>query len=185
MAAPQKGLLSRSNTKSSGKETASSSPHCTPDGVKTILPVKVVMGGDRHGLSFLLSIEKLGALPLERPALIEARYVYNSPNHALAISPGFGSGQPSSYEDAFGRVLSPGFEEKCLTCHGEPGTLGAGTQGGVQCESCHGPGLEHVEAIRQGKPGGMINPKKLGEDARLELCAPMSHRIFGPVRSPP
>ncbi len=143
----------------------------TPDGVKTILPVKVVMGGDRHGLSFLLSIDKLGAIPLERPALIEARYVYNTPNHVLAISPGFGSGQPSSYEDAFGRVLSPGFEEKCLTCHGEPGTLGAGTQGGVQCESCHGPGQEHVEAIRQGKPGGIINPKKLGEDARLELCA--------------
>ncbi|HUD98478.1 MAG TPA: tetratricopeptide repeat protein [Bryobacteraceae bacterium] len=143
----------------------------TPDGVKTILPVKVVMGGDRHGLSFLLSIDKLGGLPLERPALIEARYVYNTPNHVLAISPGFGSGQPSSYEDAFGRVISPGFEEKCLTCHGEPGTLGAGTQGGVQCESCHGPGQEHVEAIRQGKPGGIINPKKLGEDARLELCA--------------
>ncbi len=143
----------------------------TPDGVKTILPVKVVMGGDRHGLSFLLSIDKLGALPLERPALIEARYVYNTPNHVLAISPGFGSGQPSSYEDAFGRVISPAFEQKCLTCHGEPGTLGAGTQGGVQCESCHGPGLEHVEAIRQGKPGGIIDPKKLGEDARQELCA--------------
>ena len=63
-----------------------------PDGVKTTLPVKVVMGGERHGLSFLLSIDKLGAIPLERPALIEARYVYNWPNHALAISPGFGSG---------------------------------------------------------------------------------------------
>lgn len=142
-----------------------------PDGVKTTLPVKVVMGGERHGLSFLLSIEKLGAIPLERPALIEARYVYNWPNHALAISPGFGSGTPGSYEDAFGRVLSPGFQEKCLKCHGEPGTLGAGKQGGVQCESCHGPGLDHVEAIRQGKPGGIVNPKKLAVDQRLDLCA--------------
>jgi predicted CXXCH cytochrome family protein len=123
-----------------------------PNGAKAALPVKVVMGGDRHGLSFLLSIDKLGGLPLERPALIEGRYVYNSPNHALAISPGFNSVQPSSYEDAFGRVLSPGFEEKCLTCHGEPGTRGAGAQGGVHCESCHGSGLEHAEAMRQGKP---------------------------------
>jgi predicted CXXCH cytochrome family protein len=147
-----------------------------PDGVKTILPVKVVMGGERHGLSFLLSIEKLGALPLERQALIEARYVYNWPNQALAISPGFASGTPSSYEDAFGRVLSPGFQVKCLTCHGEPGTLGAGTQGGVQCESCHGPGLKHVKAVRQGKPGtGIVNPKKLaadrGVDQSMEPCA--------------
>jgi predicted CXXCH cytochrome family protein len=145
-----------------------------PDGVKTTLPVKVAMGGERHGLSFLLSIEKLSGMPLDRPALIEARYVYNWPNHALAISPGFAAGAPGSYEDAFGRVLSPGFQEKCLTCHGEPGTLGAGKQGGVQCESCHGPGLDHVEAIRQGKAGGMVNPKKLaadrGADRRMEPC---------------
>jgi len=144
----------------------------TPDGVKTTLPAKVVMGGERHGLSFLLSIEKLGGIPLERPALIEARYVYNTPNKALAISPGFASVKPSSYEDAFGRVISPGFQEKCLTCHGEPGTPGAGTQGGVQCESCHGPGLDHVEAIRHGKTdAGIVNPNKLAADARLELCA--------------
>jgi predicted CXXCH cytochrome family protein len=143
-----------------------------PDGVKTTLPVKVVMGGERHGLSFLLSIEKLGGIPLERPALIEARYVYNWPNHALAISPGFSSGTPGSYEDAFGRVLSPGFQEKCLTCHGEPGALGAASRGGVQCENCHGPGIEHVQAIRQGKTGiGIINPKKLPADRSLETCA--------------
>jgi len=143
-----------------------------PDGVKTALPVKVVMGGERHGLSFLLSLEKLAGLTLERPALIEARYVYNSPNHTLAISPGFGSATPGSYEDAFGRVLSPGFQEKCLTCHGEPGTLGAGAHGGVLCESCHGPGLVHVEAIRHGQPGtSIVNPKKLAANASLEPCA--------------
>jgi predicted CXXCH cytochrome family protein len=143
-----------------------------PNGVKTVLPVKVVMGGERHGLSYLLSIENMGGIALERPALIEARYVYNWPNHALAISPGFGSEEPTSYEDAFGRVISPGFQEKCLTCHGEPGTLGAGKQGGVQCESCHGPGLDHVEAIRQGKRGtGIVNPKKLAADGSLAPCA--------------
>lgn len=143
-----------------------------PGGVKTTLPAKVIMGGERHGLSFLLSIDKLGSIPLERPALIEARYVYNSPNHALAISPGFGSGEPGSYEDAFGRVLSPGFQEKCLSCHGEPGTLGAGAHGGVECESCHGPGLDHVQAIRQSKPGGgVVNPAKLAVDQRLDTCA--------------
>jgi predicted CXXCH cytochrome family protein len=134
-----------------------------PNGAKPTLPVKVVMGGDRHGLSFLLSIEKLGDIPLERPALIEGRYVYNSPNHRLAVSPGFSSVQPSSYEDAFGRVLSPGFEEKCLTCHGEPGTRGAGGQGGVGCGNCHGTGLEHVEGMRQGEP--------VAVDRGIESCA--------------
>ena len=122
-----------------------------PDSVKTTLPVKAVMGGERHGLSFLLSIDKLSGLPLERPALIEARYAYSWPKRSLAPSPGLSSETPATYEDFFGRVLSPGFEAKCLTCHGQPGTPGAGAHGGVECESCHGPGLEHSEAARQGK----------------------------------
>jgi predicted CXXCH cytochrome family protein len=80
-------------------------------------------------------------------------------------------------------VLSPGFQEKCLACHGEPGTPGAGTQGGVQCESCHGPGLEHAQAIRQGKPGGIGNPKKLAADRRLEICA-LCHNGFSDRSDP-
>ncbi len=144
-----------------------------PDGSKVALPVKVIMGGDRHGLSFLAALDKLGGLPLERAALIEARYVYNTPHRALALSPGFPAEKPSSYETAFGRVLSPTFEVKCLTCHGEPETLGAGKQGGVRCESCHGPGSQHVEAIGQGKTGtGIINPKKLTAEQSMEVCAP-------------
>jgi predicted CXXCH cytochrome family protein len=144
-----------------------------PDGSKVTLPVKVIMGGDRHGLSFLASIDNLGGIPLERAALIEARYVYNTPHHALAISPGFPAEKPRSYEMAFGRVLSPTFEEKCLTCHGEPATLGAGKEGGVRCESCHGPGSQHVQAIGEGKTGtGIVNPKKLTADQSLEVCAP-------------
>ena len=144
-----------------------------PDASKVTLPVKVIMGGDRHGLSFLASINNLGGLPLERAALIEARYVYNTPHRVLALSPGLPAEKPRSYETAFGRVLSPTFEVKCLTCHGEPETLGAGKQGGVQCESCHGPGSQHVEAISQGKTGtGIINPRKLTADQSLEVCAP-------------
>ena len=143
-----------------------------PDGSKVTLPVKVIMGGDRHGLSFLVSIETLGGIPLQRPALIEARYVYNTPHHVLALSPGFDSEKPRSYETALGRMLSPTFEVKCLTCHGQPNTLGAGKQGGVRCESCHGPGFEHVQAIGHGKPGiGIVNPKKLSAERSLEICA--------------
>jgi predicted CXXCH cytochrome family protein len=144
-----------------------------PDGSKVTLPVKVIMGGERHGLSFLASIDNLGGLPLERTALIEARYVYNTPHHALAISPGFPTERPQSFETALGRVLSPTFEGKCLTCHGEPGTLGAGKQGGVRCESCHGPGSGHVQAIARGEAAtGILNPKKLTAERALAVCAP-------------
>jgi predicted CXXCH cytochrome family protein len=138
---------------------------------KVTLPVQVIMGGDRHGLSFLASIDKLGGIALERRALIEARYVYNTPHHALAISPGFPVETPTTYETAFGRTISPTFETKCLTCHGEPETLGAGKQGGVRCESCHGRGAEHVQAIGKGNTGGIVNPRKLKPDESVEICA--------------
>jgi len=142
-----------------------------PHEPKVTLPVEAIVGGERHGLSFLVSIEKLGGILLERRGLIEARYVYNTPHHVLALSPGFPTETPRSYETAFGRTISPTFETKCLTCHGQPGTLGAGKQGGVRCESCHGPGAEHVQAISHGKTTGIVNPKKLTPDESLEICA--------------
>jgi len=48
-----------------------------PDGTKLSLPVEVVMGGTRHGLSFLERIERVDQLELDRPALIEGRYAYS------------------------------------------------------------------------------------------------------------
>ncbi len=116
-----------------------------PDRPRAVLPVEAIVGGKRHGISFLARITKLDGIPLERPALIEGRYAY-SPRGSLVLSPGFHE-KPSDFEDALGRVLSPGFEKKCLTCHGQPDTSGAGKHGGVRCESCHGPAGAHVDSM--------------------------------------
>lgn len=148
------------------------------------LPVEAVVGGARHGLSFFASLSELNGIPLARRVLIEARFVYNTPNRKLALSPGFSSDAPASFESAFGRVLSPDFETKCLTCHGRPGTAGAGSLGGVHCESCHGPALSHVEAVSQGHPRqGVLNPASLSPDKSLEVCAPC-HSGFSPLADP-
>jgi predicted CXXCH cytochrome family protein len=140
-----------------------------PLGSKTVLPVEAVIGGKRHGVSFLARIRDLDAIPLARPALIEARYAY-SPHGSLVLSPGFQTEKPASLENALGRVLSPAFEQKCLNCHGQPGTLGAGAQGGVRCESCHGPAANHVESLAA--PGAqLIRPKSLAGPKSIEVCA--------------
>jgi len=117
-----------------------------PTGSELVLPVEEVIGGRRHGVSFLVRIRNLDGTPLARPALIEARYAY-SPHGSLVLSPGFQTEKPASLERALGRVLSPTFEQRCLTCHGQPGTLGAGVHGGVRCESCHGPAAAHVGSL--------------------------------------
>ncbi len=143
-----------------------------PDGTKLTLPVEVVMGGARHGLSFLERIAQVDQIALDRPALIEGRYAYSVAHRELALSPGFALEKPRTYEDAVGNVLSSTFEQKCLQCHGQPNSLGAGKEGGVHCESCHGPAFGHIAAVGRGKPReGVVNPARLKADEQLQVCA--------------
>ncbi|MBV9763274.1 MAG: peptidylprolyl isomerase [Acidobacteriaceae bacterium] len=141
-----------------------------PHAAETVLPVETVIGGKRHGISFLARIRELDGIPLARPALIEARYAYSPHSSSLVLSPGFQTEKPVSLETALGRVLSPAFEQKCLSCHGQPGTSGAGTVGGVRCESCHGPAADHVESLTDGgrEP---IRPASLAGPKSIEICA--------------
>lgn len=132
-------------------------------------PVQAMVGGQRHGISFLIHVDRFGGFSLARPALIEARYAL-SHGVTLVLSPGFSKDKPGDREDELGRVLSPTFELRCLTCHGKPGTLGAAKLGGVRCESCHGPASAHVESVtRPGKQ--LVKPKLPGAQNSIEICA--------------
>jgi Flp pilus assembly protein TadD len=152
----------------------------TPNGLKQTFPVEIVMGGERHGMGFLLNVEQIEGFPLERPTLIQARYFWSfKQSGALVLAPGLSADTPRTYESALGLVLSPSFEPQCLTCHGQPHTLGAGKQGGIRCESCHGPGSAHLAAVGKGAPAeGIINPRKLSPDASIEICG-QCHAGFG------
>jgi predicted CXXCH cytochrome family protein len=141
-----------------------------PSGANLILPVEAVFGGKRNGLSFLERIDRVNGIPLERPALLEGRYAYHQ--GGLVLSPGFDPAKPVTFADALGRVLSPTFEQKCLTCHGEPHTLGAGEHGGVRCESCHGPGSDHVASVTAAAhQHAIVTPKKLTRANSMAVCA--------------
>ncbi|MGC2657220.1 MAG: tetratricopeptide repeat protein [Bryobacteraceae bacterium] len=132
-------------------------------------PVREMVGGQRHGISFLIGVDRFGGFPLARPALIEARYAL-SHTGTLVLSPGFEDDKPADREDELGRVLSPAFENRCLTCHGEPGTLGAAKTGGVRCESCHGPASVHVDSVTHAGQK-LITPKSLAGANSTEVCA--------------
>ena len=135
-----------------------------------VVPVHAVVGGKRHGISFLLAVDQVGGISLERAALIEGRYALSHLG-SLVLSPGFLK-EPGDHEDELGRVLSPTFEQRCLACHGQPGTLGAGKQGGVRCESCHGPASAHVRSSTGGNRGQhLVRPQTLKGDKIMEVCA--------------
>ncbi len=144
-------------------------------------PVESMIGGKRHGISLLLTVEQLAGISLERPAMIEARYALLHTG-AFVLSPGFPKQQPQDLEHELGRVLSPTFESRCLTCHGKPGTLGAGEEGGVRCESCHGPASAHVASAKAPGPvprQQIVRPKSLHGNASLAVCA-QCHSGFKP-----
>jgi tetratricopeptide (TPR) repeat protein len=140
-----------------------------PQGAQIGLPVEAIIGGKRHGISFLMRVGQVDGIPLERPALIEGRYAY-SPHGSLVLSPGFLNQKPADFEGALGRVLSPSFERRCLTCHGQPDTLGAGKHGGVRCESCHGPAGAHVDSMQAPNRPPVV-PDALAPAKAMAACA--------------
>ncbi len=141
-----------------------------PDHLPLDAPVEAVIGGRRHGLSLLARVTEIEGEKLDRAPLVEMRFLESAHDMKLVLSPGFTSEQPRSYETAIGHVLSAEFEQKCLTCHGFPESLGTKDRG-VRCESCHGPGKSHVTAIMRGSPkSGIVNPDNLSVDEGLALC---------------
>jgi len=135
-------------------------------------PVEATIGGQRHGISFLVRLTALEGLPLPRPALVEARYFHYAQQNRLALELGFPEEKPSTYETALGRVLTPLLEKRCLACHGAPRTRGTRLERGIDCESCHGPGQRHLAALgAHSRDLGILNPKKLPVTERMRPCA--------------
>jgi predicted CXXCH cytochrome family protein len=148
-------------------------------------PIETTMGGQRHGLSFLFRVPSLNGSPLARAPLVEGRYLHYAPENKLERSPGFPEEKPANYETAFGRVLTPGFEKKCLTCHGEPRTVASShKESGVTCESCHGAGQQHLAAIAAHSADKQIlNPRKQPIAEQSQACA-QCHSGFSVVEDP-
>ena len=135
-------------------------------------PVETMVGGDRHGISFLLRVPALEGLPLPRARLLEARYFHYAEQNRLAFSLGFPEEKPSTYETALGRVLTPYLEKRCLGCHGAPRTHGTRVETGVACENCHGPGQPHLAALgAHSRDLRILNPDKLPVAERMRPCS--------------
>jgi predicted CXXCH cytochrome family protein len=139
-------------------------------------PVETTMGGTRHGLSFLFRLHSLNGVNFARAPLIEGRYLHYAPQNKLTLSPGFPEDKPTTLETAFGRVLGPEFEKKCLACHG--------AESGVTCENCHGPAQAHLSALsKRTADKGILNPAKLPVAEQMRPCS-QCHAGFSNVQDP-
>jgi predicted CXXCH cytochrome family protein len=147
-------------------------------------PVEAIVGGKRHGVTFLYRVPSLDGIALPRAPLVEGRYIHSVLEHGLALELGFPEEKPSTYETGFGRVLTPSLEQRCLSCHPAPRALGTRIETGVACETCHGPGQPHLAALgAHSKDLGILNPKKLPMAERFKPCT-QCHEGSGFVEDP-
>jgi hypothetical protein len=107
--------------------------------------------------------------------LFQAPVSYFSAASEWNLSPGY-QGKPNI---DVARPIEPG----CLNCHASRVQHVASTQnryreapfleGGIGCERCHGPGSDHVAAMRMGKRSGatlIVNPVRLEAKRRDSVC---------------
>lgn len=155
-----------------GKE----STYSVTDGNETItFPIRYAFGQGRMGQTYVL--ERDGKF-------YESLVSFYSEPKALDFTIGAPGGVPKSLNDAVGRLLSANDVANCFGCHAT-GAVFAGSQvrldsftHGIRCEACHGPGGQHIAAVKQGEvPSQSIyNPKLLsGDELAQQFCA-VCHR---------
>ena len=108
---------------------------------------------------------------------------------ALDLTTGHDASNPDDLKSAMGRWLDAGEAQRCFGCHTTASSVGghfdtSHLTPGVQCESCHGPGANHVAAMKAGKieagRAAIFNPKKLDPVASVDFCG-ACHRTWADV----
>jgi hypothetical protein len=107
----------------------------------------------------------------------------------LDLTTGHIESEPDNLKSAMGRWMGTGEVRRCFGCH----TTGSTVEGrfdtshlttGVQCESCHGPGAQHVAAMKSGKieagRQAIFDPRRLDAGASVDFCG-ACHRTWADV----
>lgn len=126
------------------------------------LPLELAFGSGKTGMTFVA--------PQSGDRLVELRMSYFPSRKMWFTTPGQQAGMGMDNEP--GRVFRGDLARRCVLCHAT--TIPAGSLRpdpkfyGVGCESCHGPGGAHVEAMRAGNLA-KLHMERLGEGGATRL----------------
>jgi hypothetical protein len=146
------------------------STYTVTDGKETVtVPILYAFGQGKAGQTYVLDYDG---------AYYESRVSYYNEVKGLDFTIGSPRTVPESLKNAVGRRLSQNEVGRCFSCHSTGGVVGGKLNlekmtPGIRCEACHGPGGQHVAAIKEGKPAMMIfNPADLsGDELTQDFCA--------------
>ena len=152
------------------------------DGTRKVsVPILYAFGQGKAGQTYVYEREG---------AFYESRLSYYREIDGLDYTMGYERTVPPSLEEALGRRQSPDETRGCFECHGTAGVSGRSLQLqhltlGVSCESCHGPGREHVEAMGARKLGDkrIFNPGRMSPDELSQEFCGSCHRSVEQVLS--
>jgi hypothetical protein len=149
-----------------------------------LFPLDFAFGSGEHAVTFLTLTEAIDA---ENGVLgIEHRNTWYHAREDLGITPGQEEWVPEREIEQFGRSYHGETLRRCIDCHTTAFELvGARLENvvaGVQCEECHGPGREHVDAAvagdLQAARSALQKPRTPAED--VQLCG-RCHRLPGDI----
>jgi hypothetical protein len=132
-------------------------------------PLTYAFGSGRGKVTFLTLIPSRvgGAVGIEHRVSIRG----DQNGLGLELTPGHQGHVPAQEVEQFGRVIDAVTLERCLDCHATRGEIREpeiqGLESNVGCQKCHGPGREHVIAMREAKDRGVTVPKRT-QPAALE-----------------
>ena len=142
----------------------------TSNGHSISSPIVWTMGVGVHGQTYLLD---------HNGELHESQASSFSFIHGVGLTPGHKPVEEDSPENALGTPLGPNEALRCFACHttasSANSTLNAADAvPGVHCEACHGPGLDHVNAMMAGQPEqarrAILNPASLTPTSSVDFC---------------
>lgn len=153
------------------------------DGAKTItVPIDWAFGQGKMGQTYVLRYNE---------RFHESRVSFYSDSNNLDLTLGSPKEAPRTLEEALGRPMQSADTKDCFGCHAQAAVSEAKLQldklvPGITCESCHGPGAEHVALAKAGKTKeakdkGIFNPASLSPyDLSQQFCG-ACHRSWEQV----
>lgn len=144
------------------------------------MPLEFAFGQGKAGQTYVYSVNG---------QYYESRVSYYAALKNLDLTVGARTAEPADAASAAGRPM-PGNEPRdCFGCHTTGARLGNSLQldsyqTGVQCESCHGPGATHVDAVRAGRPlpGSIRALKNMSPRESNDFCG-TCHRTYQTVEA--